>query len=413
MNAEVVIVGAGLAGLTCARALQARGVSCLVLEADNVVGGRVRTDEVDGFRLDRGFQVLLTAYPAARRWLDFKALRLGEFLPGARVATPDGVGRVGDPWREPLGILRTLRAPVGAVGDKLRIGALRLAAAHGHVDALWERGAGRSSAEELAERGFSPVMMERFLRPWLGGIFLERELATPASMMLFVYRMFTEGFAALPAGGMGNIPRQLAAGLSAGSLRLGARVAQVGRGEVTLADGERIRAREIVLATEADTAAAWAPGLPPRTGWRSVTCVQWAAPHSPLNGEPVLWLNGTGRGLINNLVVPSDVAEGYAPEGESLVSTTILGDAPVSDQDLRQALMAELAGHFGGDVLTWRPLAVQRIRRALPVLDTPGPGRVVGGLGPGLWVCGDHTASASVQGAMASGEAVAAAIVQK
>lgn len=412
MDTEVVIVGAGLAGLTCARALQARGVGCVVLEAENEVGGRVRTDEVDGFRLDRGFQVLLTAYPAARRWLDFKALKLGEFLPGARVSTPDGVGRVGDPWREPLGVLRTLRAPVGAMGDKLRIGALRLAASHGHVDGLWERGAGRSTAEELAERGFSPLMMERFLRPWFGGVFLERELETPASMMLFVYRMFTEGFAALPAGGMGGIPRQLSAGLHAGSLRLGARVTKVGAGEVTIADGERIRAREIVLATEADTAADWAPGLPARPRWRSVTCVQWAAKRSPLHGEPVLWLNGTGRGLINNLVVPSDVAKGYAPEGESLVSATILGDAPLPDPALRQALTVELEGHFGGDVRSWRPLAVQRIHRALPALAKPGPANTPRRLAPGLWVCGDHTASASLQGAMESGEAVAAAILR-
>ncbi len=413
MKSEVVIVGAGLAGLTCARALQSRGMDCLVLEASDKVGGRVRTDEVDGFRLDRGFQVLLTAYPAARRWLDFNALRLGEFLPGARVATPDGAGRVGDPWREPLGILRTLRAPVGAVGDKLRIGALRLAATQGHADAMWARAADRSTAEELAERGFSPVMMERFLRPWLGGIFLERELTTPASMLYFVYRMFTEGHAALPAGGMGRIAEQLAAGLAPGSLRLGARVVGVERGEVVLLGGDRVRAREVVLATEADEAVAWLPGgRRSAPEWRGVTCVQWAAPRSPLGGEPVLWLNGTGRGRVNNLVVPSDVAEGYAPDGASLVSATVLGNAPESDRELTVGLAAELTECFGDDVRTWRPLAVQRIRRALPAISKPGPGGDARPAAPGIWICGDHVASASLQGAMASGEAVAEAIAR-
>lgn len=408
---DVVIVGAGLAGLTCARALQARGADCVVLEAADAPGGRVRTDEVDGFRLDRGFQVLLTAYPAARRWLDYPALRLGEFVSGARVATPDGPGQVGDPWREPGKLWDTLRAPVGAVGDKLRIGALRLAATQGREDAVWERGAGRSTAEELAERGFSGEMIERFLRPWLGGIFLERELSTPAAMMFFVYRMFAEGRAALPAGGMRSIPEQLAAGLRPGTLRLGARVTAVERGAAMLADGESVAGREVVIATEADTATSLLPeaGRPP--GWRSTTCVYWAAPESPLRGEPVLWLNGTGRGRINHLVVPSDVAEGYAPAGEALVSATLLGVAEQDDVALDRELRGELVEHFGDGVREWRVLAVRRVRRALPILAAPGAGEQVRALRPGIWLCGDHRASASIQGAMAGGEKLAAALL--
>jgi phytoene dehydrogenase-like protein len=384
----------------------------LVLEAADAVGGRVRTDEVAGFRLDRGFQVLLTAYPAARRWLDFRALRLGEFRAGARVATPDGQGRVGDPWREPGSILETLRAPIGAVGDKLRIGALRLAAISGRMEEVWQRGDGRSAAQELAERGFSPEMVERFLRPWLGGIFLERELTTPAEMLYFVYRMFAEGLAALPAGGMQRIPEQLAGGLRTGSLRLGARVAALEQGCVRLADGEKVQAPRIVIATDADAAAAWLPEAVRAPAWRSVACLYWAAPSSPLRGEPVLWLNGTGRGRINHLVVPSDVAEGYAPEGQSLVSATVLGEK-TAEEDGRLAadVQGELAAHFGGDVPTWELLGVRRVRRALPALSKPGPGADAASVRPGIWVCGDHTASASIQGAMASGEAVAARIV--
>ncbi len=148
MRRDVVIVGAGLAGLTCARALQAQGVDCVVLEAADAVGGRVRTDEVEGFRLDRGLQVLLTAYPAARRWLDYEALRLGEFAVGARVATPDGSGRVGDPLREPGNLIETLRAPVGTLADKLRIGVLRFAATRGSGDEVWRRGDARTTAAE-------------------------------------------------------------------------------------------------------------------------------------------------------------------------------------------------------------------------------------------------------------------------
>lgn len=411
---EVLVIGAGLAGLTCARTLQARGVECLVLDAAEAVGGRVRTDEVEGFRLDRGFQVLLTAYPATREWLNYDALRLGNFAPGARVLTPAGEGRVSDPWRAPGRMWETLRAPIGTLADKLRVGALRLASTRGTLDAIWER-AERSAAEELRARGFSPLMLERFLRPWLGGIFLERELTTSNRMLFFVYRMFSEGYAALPAGGMQRIPEQLAAGLKPDTCRLGAKVVAVKSGatsgghEIVLADGERINARHVVIACDGATAARLVPELA-APAWRSVTCVQWAAPESPLGGEPVLWLNGTGHGRINNLVVPSDVAADYAPKGSALVSTTVIGECIETDAELVARLSVELAGHHGAVVKDWRALAVQRIRCALPVVVPESGAKAKQTVREGLWVCGDHFASASIQGAMASGQSVGEAL---
>lgn len=410
---DVVIVGGGLAGLTAARVLQKAGADCVVLEASDGVGGRVRTDHAEGFALDRGFQVLLTAYPAARKWLDYEALKLGEFAAGARVATPDGEGMLADPWREPGALFGTLRAPVGTLGDKLRVGVLRLAATAGGEAEVWARGGGRTTAEELMARGFSKEMIERFFRPWLGGVFLERELETPAAMLFFVYRMFARGRAALPAGGMGRIPMQLAAGLRPGTVRLGAKVRVVGPGEVTLADGERVGARAIVVATDAPAAGRLVPELGNGPRWRSVTCVQWAAEESPLRGRPVLWLNGYGRGVVNNVVVPSDIAAGYAPPGRVLVSTSLSGMAGEDDAMLLGRVRDELVGYFGKEVLDWKPLAVQRIREALPVVAKPGAGEAPKKMRDGLWVCGDHLASASIQGAMASGEAVAEVILKR
>ncbi len=414
---DVVIVGAGMAGLTCARALRAGGASCVVLEASDAVGGRVRTDDVGGFRLDRGFQVLLTAYPTARRWLDFAALGLGRFEPGARVATAQGDARVSDPFRRPGRLLETWRAPVGTAGDKLRIAALRLAATLGAGDGVWAKGVGpdgamRTTAAELAARGFTPEVMERFFRPWLGGVFLERDLVTPAAMLFFVYRMFAQGYAALPTGGMQRIPEQLAAGLGPDGVVLRARVARTEAGAVELLDGQRVPARHIVVATEREEATRLVDEIG-GAAWRGVVNVQWAAARSPLAGEPVLWLNGSGRGLINNLVVPSDVAAGYAPAGQSLVSATVLGDAPEDDGELTRALGLELAERFGQDVWSWRPLVVRRIRRALPVIAAPGTGREPREAREGLWLCGDHRASASIEGAMASGEAVAHTILKR
>lgn len=417
---DVVIVGAGLAGLTCARVLQARGVDCVLVESSDAVGGRVRTDAVEGFRLDRGFQVLPTAYPAAKAWLDYPGLQLGLFASGATVLTPEGGARVSDPWREPMRLRETLRAPVGTLGDKLRLGVLRLAATRGRPDEVWMRGLVedgvnaarmRSTAEELTERGFSTEMTERFLRPWLGGVFLERELTTPAAMLFFVYRMFALGRAALPAGGMQRIPEQLAAGLRPRTLLLDSRVARLQADGVELLDGDCIRAKQVVLATDADEAGRLRE-VDSRRVWRSATCVYWAARQSPLRGDPVLWLNGTGHGRINNLTVPSDVAVGYAPDGQALISTTVVGDPNEDDEALTAALQAELIGYFGEEVRAWRQLGVYRVRRALPALSKPGAGEEEPRpLKPGLWVCGDHLSSASIQGAMAGGAATANAIL--
>ena len=179
---DVIIIGAGLAGLTCARRLQAGGVDCLVLEAGDGIGGRVRTDRVEGFRLDRGFQVLLTAYPAAKTWLDYERLELRKFSPGARVWCDGTMHRVSDPWREPGALWETMRAPVGSLADKVRIGTLRAAARRGTLAELFARPE-TSALRALRAHGFSERMIERFMRPWLGGVFLDRELETSSRLL--------------------------------------------------------------------------------------------------------------------------------------------------------------------------------------------------------------------------------------
>lgn len=404
---DVVIIGAGLAGLTCARRLQAGGRSCQVLEADDAVGGRVRTDMVDGFRLDRGFQVLLTAYPAAQRWLDYSQLSLQRFTPGALVWCEGAMHRVADPWRAPTSLVSTLRAPVGSLADKLRIATLRAAARRGSLDQLFAQPETTTMAA-LEAHGFSATMIERFLQPWLGGIFLERDLETSSRMLAFVLRMFAEGDAAVPAAGMQAIAEHLAAGLAPGTVQLGARVASIDADGVRLADGTRIAARQVAVATDGAAAAALLPELQ-APAWRSVTCVYFAASSSPL-GEPTLALNGTGAGLVNNVVVMSDVAPTYAPAGQALVSVSVLGTPDGQDEALVAGVQAELAGWFGRDVAQWRWLRTCRIPQALPV-RTPLLREPAAPVRPGVWTAGDFRSTASIQGAMEQGEAVAEALL--
>jgi phytoene dehydrogenase-like protein len=404
---DIVIIGAGLAGLTCARRLHAAGVSCVVLEADDAVGGRVRTDIVDGFQLDRGFQVFLTAYPTARAWLDYEQLQLRTFAAGSRVRCDGAMHEVSDPWREPGAWWATLRAPVGSLADKIRIATLRRAARRGSMAELWARPETTALAA-LRAHGFSERMIERFLRPWFGGIFLDRELETSSRMLEFVFRMFAEGRAALPSAGMQAIPEQLAAGLPTGTVRLGARVARMETGAVFLESGERIAARHIVVATENAGAAALLPEVAvPR--WRATTTIYFAAARSPL-GAPMLVLNGEGRGYVNNLVVLSDVAPSYAPAGQALVAVSVLGEPAMDERALVERVREELCAWFGAEVADWRWLRSYRLPRALPARMSLGPMKPVA-VRPGVWIAGDGRTSASIQGAMESGEAVATEIL--
>jgi len=407
---RVIIVGGGLAGLACAIRLHESGARPLILEASDDVGGRVRTDMVDGFRLDRGFQVYLDAYPEAGKLLDTRALDLRPFKPGALVFLNGHLHRVMDVFREPRDLLTSALAPVGSLADKLRVALLK-----------WR--IGRSTFEEIASRrdftteeylrraGFSQRMIDVFFRSFYGGIFLERDLRTSSRMFEFTFKMFSRGNATLPARGMQEIPRQLARRLPLEAIRRGARVAGVRSGNVTLDSGERLDGDAVVVATDATTAARLHPELATaEPAWRAVAGLYFAAKESPLR-EAIIALNGNGGGLVNNVCVLSDVAPEYAPAGQALISISVLG-APESP-DLEGQVIAELASWFGPAVRGWRHLRTDRIVRALPEqppsIEPSGPGCCETG---GVFVCGDHLASASIEGAITSGLRCAEAVLR-
>ena len=416
---DVIVIGGGLAGLACALRLQQQGIEALVLEGADRVGGRVRTDRVEGFALDRGFQVYLTAYPEGRRVLDLEALGLRPFYPGALVRRRGRFHKVADPWRRPLDALVSLASPVGTLGDKLRVRALRARARNGAVE---ERLSAPQTTTLAALRrdGFGDGMIDAFFRPFLGGVFLERELETSSRMLEFVFRMFSAGDAALPAGGMQAIPEQLALRLPSEAVRTDTVVLAVDRDGVTLAGGKRLPAQAIVIATEGPEAARLAAGAlesapgaaPPAV--RSTTCLYFAAARPPV-AEPILVLSGDGPadGPVNNLCVPSLAQPGYAPSGAALVSVTVLGLPALGDAALRAAVLDQLTGWFGVQVRGWQHLATYRIPFALPAAtpaDLDPPSRPVR-LREGLYVAGDHRENPSIHGALVSGRRAAEALI--
>jgi phytoene dehydrogenase-like protein len=404
MTPDVLIVGGGLAGLCAARTLHAAGRTFAILEASDAVGGRVRTDIVDGFRLDRGFQVLLDAYPEAATVLDYAALDLKAFLPGALVRFEGRFHEVSDPWRRPMAAIGSLGNPIGTLADKLKVATIRQRALQGTVEERF-RSPETTTIDALRRAGLSDVIINRFFRPFLGGIFLEPELLTSSRMFEFVFRMFSTGNAVVPALGMEEIPKQLAAALPPASIRLNTRVVEVTPGQVRLEGGETLRARSVIVATEGP-AAARLLGDDIRSDGQSVTCMYFSAPHKPLT-QPMLVLNGDGRGPINNLCVPSVVSPDYAPEGQTLISATSLADTTET------AVLDQAQSWFGSQVTDWHHLRTYRIPYALPNQAAPAlatPERDVR-RAPGLFVCGDHMDNASINGAMVSGRRAAHAVL--
>ncbi len=408
---RVAVIGAGLAGLTAALNLERRGAAVTIVEAADDVGGRVRTDIVDGFLLDRGFQVLLSAYPEVQAELRYAELGLRPFVSGALVRVDGRFSRVADPWRDQRGLLASALSPIGSTADKVRAVRWRWRLARGGLDNVFVAGEQTTAAALLAE-DFSERMINHFYWPFLRGVLLDPDLETSSRMMAFVMRMFAAGEAVLPAAGMAAIPRQLAAQV-AGELRLNTSAAALtpaaGVGEsaaVTLTTGERLEADAVVVATDGTTAARLL-GAVAAPVWRAVTSLSFAAPRPPID-EPILVLNGEGFGLVNNLAVPSLVQPSYAPAAAALISASILGVPAASDAQLEAAVRKQLRVWFGRQVDAWRLLRVHRLAQALPALPHLEYPLRPAATAPGLFVAGDHWTNPSINGAMTSGRRAAA-----
>lgn len=408
---DVVVVGAGLAGLTCALDLTRAGIDCLVVEASDGIGGRVRTDSVDGFLLDRGFQILLTAYPEVQRRLDLDALALRRFEPGTLIRRDDSFHRVADPLRRPLDLPATLGAPIGTVADKLRLARMVVdVRAHPVGDLL--RRPDRTTSERLADAGFTGRMVESFWRPLFAGIQLDPELQVSSRRFDVILRMLATGPTGVPARGMGAVPAQLAAALPAGAVRLAAPVTGVGGSGVVLDDGERLGARAVVVATDGPTAHRLLGDRVPDPGSRAATCCWFSSTVAPVKGPWLLLAGDAGGagGPAKNVAVMSEVSPSYAPSGRSLIAAAVPGVVPDAGSIVHQ-VRRQLAGWFDSSVGDWEHLRTDVIPHGQPRQSPPfGPKQAVD-LGGGVFVCGDHRDTASIQGAMFSGGRAASAVV--
>ena len=405
-DSDVLIVGGGIAGLCCAQHLQQAGVPCKILEANSTVGGRVRTEEHQGFQLDLGFQVLLTAYPEAQRMLDFNQLQLGYFEPGALIRFGGKFHRFVDPLRRPQHLFSTAFSQVGTLADKFRVARLRRRVCRTKLEeiALSDE---QSTISQLRDEGFSERIIERFFKPFLGGVFLEPNLSTSSRKFEFVFRMFSLGDAALPAKGIGAMTAQLADNLASDTVLTNQKVAKVSGQSVWLENGDQLTGRKIVIACEELIAAKLLHAKPPALS-HGVTCIYFAA-STPPHTEPILILNGEKKGPINNLCVPSQVAPGYSPPGKSLISVTVLGNTAAEHREsLLAKVVDQLRDWYGPIADEWTHLKTMGIPYALPSQNpNQGSPNVANVKDSKFVVCGDYLENASLQGAMVSGRRAA------
>ncbi|MEZ4883626.1 MAG: NAD(P)/FAD-dependent oxidoreductase [Chitinophagales bacterium] len=408
---DVAIIGAGLAGLSAAIHLQNEGLSVKVLEASDAVGGRVRTDKVEGFLLDRGFQVLLTAYPEAQRLLNYNTLHLGNFSAGSLVRYGYENYRIADPFREPQKIFATFKAPFVNFADKMKMLALRNRQKRLKVSQIFHQKE-QTTLEFLQEWNFSNEIIQHFFRPFLGGIFLEEQLQTSSRMFEFVFKMFGEGYAALPASGMQAIPEQLANQLEDGVIELNSKVVEIKEGKVVIEDGQTIDAECIIVATDVHAAKKLIPldDVPSQTN--GTYCLYFSTPWN-LVKEPILMLNGNRNGLINNICVPNLVQPSYAPEGQSLLSVTVVKPTELTLNELRLAVQNEIREWFG-EVVILRHLKTYHIPNALPTKTTIAPfdKKDIHPVEDNVYVCGDYTFNGSINAAMLSGRLTAEVIIE-
>jgi hypothetical protein len=267
----------------------------------------------------------------------------------------------------------------------------------------------RQALEALRAEGYSDSMIERFFRPFLGGVFLENQLDTAVRKLEFVMRNFAHGDTAIPALGMAEIPRQLAAALPAGTIRLNTRVKNIDENGVYFEGGEILTAKAVVIATEERAAQRFlGQGDSPAESNR-VTCLYFTAPSAPVS-EPILLLNGEGAGPVNNMTVLSAASPDYAPPRRHLISISVVDPAATAAPDLEERVRRQLVDWFGVGTKTWELLRIDRIPHAVPSqrVVPEKPAR----LRKGLYQCGDHCGIASLNTALASGTAAAEAILE-
>lgn len=413
MKPTITIIGAGISGLTAAVYLHRKNYKVQILEATDRVGGRIKTDCIEGFRVDRGFQVLLTDYPETKALLDYEKLNLKRFLPGATVLYDGGQFDIADPFRRPSALFSTLFAPVGSLKDKFNTFLLKNKLVRITNSAIFKQ-TETDTYSQLKKYGFSQKMIDRFYKPFFSGIFLENELKTSSNMFDFVMKLFSTGDAAIPEIGMEEIPKQLAAKLPENSIYCNHKVTSIENKTIHCENGAVFQTDRIIVATEAISIARNYIAKQ-KQKYHQVTNVYFEAKIAPTSKSIVILNAASNKKWANNLTVMSNVSSKYAPVGKVLLSVSYNGIPEINDTILAENMKAELKQWYGKQVEDWKMLKTYRIDYALPNQDKVDNevSKTDLQISENLYICGDHLMNGSINAAMKSGRLVAELIASQ
>jgi len=406
---STVIIGGGISGLTCAKYLNEKGYNFMLLEGSDALGGRVRTDKVDGFLLDRGFQILLTNYPEAKKILNYNNLDLKYFGSGALIKAEKGFMKMENPFRNKMAYLTMAFSSVGTLSDKLKIRKFANELSEIPDDEFFNMEA-TDTLTFLRNYGWSEKMINNFFKPFYGGVFLENDLLTSSNFFQFTFKQFFKGDAAIPAEGIQAIPEQIAEMLPRNCIRKNARVKGFEGNQIFLEGGEVINAGRIVVATDPKSSDKLLGETNERT-YNITTCTYFSAETSPLKGQKFIALNPNRLGAVHNICVPSDISSHYGNAGKSLISVSTQGLEKLDERNLTNKIKLELFDWFGPSVNVWKHLKTYHIPESLVQYRATSE-RQNSKLGDNLYRCGDYLAYPSLNAAMQTGREVAQMIME-
>ena len=404
---KIHIIGAGISGLVAAQTLEKAGFSPTIIESTGSVGGRVKTDPVDGYQLDHGFQVLLTSYPATQKFLDYDALELQNFLPGAAIFTDGKENQIGDPLRDFSLLFPTVFSSLIPLSDKIKILQLNLKLKAKSISDIFGQKE-KTTLHYLKDFGFSDQVITQFFQPFFSGIFLETQLETSSRMFEFVYKMFGTGNAALPKAGIQAIPNQLAEKLKTTKILFNTKVKSVQNGPIILEDGQLLESDFTIIATDPGQLL---PNFKRETlNWKSCITLYFETEKRVI-AKPLIGLLPKENTLINNIFYHTSLETSIQSEKE-LLSVTVVDNQNLRDEELIDKVKSELKEHFNIEVI--RLIKQYEIPQALPDLQnikyslTAAETRY----SDQIFLAGDTLVNGSLNAAMLSGESAALAVIE-
>lgn len=409
-NVDVLIIGAGMSGLSAAYTLYKKGISFKIVEATSSVGGRMKTERIQGFQLDRGLHFFQTAYPEASKLLDFEELELQNVYQGALVYHKNDFSLLSNPFKKPSDLLSSMIADIANWKDKLKIISLIISLKNSEIATI-TKDCNITAEEFFRQYGFSEMFINSFLRPFVGSILHDPKMESSADYVLFGLKMIINGEVTLPKNGIASIPEQVASKLPEDSFIFNNKVKMIEGNQVTLLDGTTLNAKKIIISINPLDLKNLFPDLAIDPASNHVTCLYFATSEKPPVSKPVIVLNGENKGLVNSLFVPSLVEKNYAPEGQHLISISIVKENDLDDEELTDKVLSEMSEWFGINVNSWEHLKTYHIKYALPKHGKLCEKVVFSKHSDDIYMCGDYFSYGSINSAILSGRKAAEDVI--